>query len=108
MRKFEKSSFEKFSEDIKNDQKLYDNYLLPKRSTINSAGYDFFALEDFSLQPNEIKHISTGVKVKLNHDEVLLLLVRSSMGFKYNIRMCNQVGVIDSDYYNNIDNEGHI
>ena len=22
--------------------------------------------------------------------------------------MCNQVGIIDSDYYNNTDNEGHI
>ena len=30
------------------------------------------------------------------------------MGFKYNVRMCNQVGVIDSDYYNNPDNEGHM
>jgi len=30
------------------------------------------------------------------------------MGFKYNVRMCNQVGIIDSDYYNNCDNEGHI
>ena len=30
------------------------------------------------------------------------------MGFKYNIRLCNQVGVIDADYYNNKDNEGHI
>jgi len=41
-------------------------------------------------------------------DEVLLLLVRSSMGFKYNVRLCNQVGVIDKDYYNNRDNEGHM
>ena len=41
-------------------------------------------------------------------DEVLLLIVRSSMGFKYNIRLCNQVGIIDADYYNNKDNEGHI
>ena len=30
------------------------------------------------------------------------------MGFKYNVRLCNQVGVIDKDYYNNKDNEGHI
>ena len=44
----------------------------------------------------------------MEEDEVLLLIVRSSMGFKYNVRMCNQVGVIDSDYYNNLDNEGHI
>ena len=30
------------------------------------------------------------------------------MGFKYNIRLCNQVGIIDADYYNNENNEGHI
>ena len=41
-------------------------------------------------------------------NEYLAILVRSSMGFKYNIRLCNQVGVIDYDYYNNTDNEGHI
>ena len=39
---------------------------------------------------------------------MLLIIVRSSTGFKYNIRLVNQVGVIDSDYYNNEDNEGHI
>lgn len=30
------------------------------------------------------------------------------MGFKYNIRLCNQVAVIDADYYNNENNEGHM
>ena len=44
----------------------------------------------------------------MNEDEFLALLVRSSMGFKYNIRLCNQVGIVDSDYYNNPDNEGHM
>ena len=40
--------------------------------------------------------------------EFLGIYIRSSLGFKYNIRMCNQVGIIDADYYNNKDNEGHI
>ena len=44
----------------------------------------------------------------MNGDEYLAILVRSSMGFKYNVRLCNQVGIVDSDYYNNPDNEGHI
>ena len=52
--------------------------------------------------------IPTGLKCFFEKDEVLILVVRSSMGFRYNIRLCNQVGVIDSDYYNNQDNEGHI
>lgn len=108
MRKFEKISFDQFSKDIKNDNTLYEEYLLPVRKTKYSAGYDFFAIEDFTIKPGEIKKIATGYKVLLNEDEMLMVLVRSSMGFKYNIRLCNQVGIIESDYYNNISNEGHI
>ena len=47
-------------------------------------------------------------KPQCNSDEVLLVTVRSSTGFKYNIRLVNQIGIIDSDYYNNPDNEGHL
>ena len=106
-RYFEKISFEQFKKDIKDDRKLYDEYKLPERKTKNSAGYDLIAIEDFELKPGEIIKIPTGYKVKMLPDEVLLIFVRSSMGFKYNIRMTNQTGVIDSDFYNNPDNEGH-
>ena len=105
---FEKISFEQFKNDIKEDINLYDEYQLPVRKTSHSAGYDFIAMEDFEIKPGEIKKIATGYKACLKDDEVLMLFVRSSMGFKYNIRLTNQVGIIDSDYYNNIDNEGHI
>ena len=108
MRKFEKISFEQFKKDIVDDISLYEEYNIPKRSTENSAGYDFVAITDLVIKPNDILKIPTGIKASMASDEVLLLIVRSSMGFKYNVRMCNQVGVIDSDYYNNVDNEGHI
>lgn len=106
MRKFEKVSLKEFSKYY--DASLYDEFMLPKRMSKNSAGYDFFAIEDFTIKPGEIKRIPTGYKADFNADEMLMILVRSSMGFKYNVRMTNQVGIIDSDYYNNIDNEGHI
>ena len=108
MRCFEKISFEQFSKDIESNKDLYDSYSLPKRQTKNSAGYDFESVIDFSLEPVEARVIPLGVKACMNSDEVLFLIVRSSLGFKNNIRMCNQVGVIDSDYYGNINNEGHI
>ena len=44
----------------------------------------------------------------MNENEFLGIYVRSGLGTKYNLRMCNQVGIIDADYYNNIENEGHI
>lgn len=108
MRKFEKISFEQFKKDISDDIELYNNYLLPRRETKLAAAYDFFALFDYTLMPGEIKKIPTGIKAIMEHDECLLLLDRSSMGFNYNVRMCNQIGVIDGDYYNNKDNEGHM
>ena len=35
---------------------------LPKRSTSGSAGYDFFAPYDFSIEPGDTKVIDTFVK----------------------------------------------
>ena len=107
-RYFEKISFEQFKKDIKDDINLYEEYKLPIRKTKFSAGYDFLAIEDFEIKPGEIKKIPTGYKANFLGDEMLMLLVRSSMGFKYNLRLCNQVGIIESDYYNNPDNEGHM
>ena len=107
MRCFEKISFEQFKKDISDDINLYNEYKLPKRATKYSAGYDFYSLFDFTLKPNEIKKIPLGVKFKMNPDEMLMLVVRSSQGFKYNVRLVNQIGIFESDYYNNPTNEGH-
>ena len=108
MRGFEKISFEQFKKDILDDNKVYEEYTLPKRNTKYSAGYDFSVVSDYIIKPGEIVKIPTGIKSYFQADEVLLIVVRSSMGFKYNIRLVNQVGVIDADYYNNKNNEGHI
>ena len=108
MRMFKKITYEQFKKDFMDDKELYESYLLPRRSTVHAAAYDFFALSDYTLKPGEIKKIPTGVKVIMEPDDVLLLLDRSSMGFKYNVRFCNQVGVIDADYYDNEDNNGHM
>ena len=108
MRDFEKISFEQFKTDITNDINLYNEYKLPQRDSDSTAGYDIYLLQDLIIKPGEIKKIPTGIKSFFQKDEVLFLIVRSSTGFKYNIRLCNQVGVIDADYYNNPDNEGEI
>jgi len=106
MRKFEKISFRQFAKDISEGD--YQDIQLPVRKTMKSAGYDFISFLDIVIKPGEMVKIPTGVKISLEDGEFLGIFVRSSMGFKYNVRMCNQVGIIDGDYYNNQDNEGHI
>lgn len=107
IRGFEKISKEQYKKDGL-DIKYYDEYLLPRRATKGSAGYDFYVLDDYIVKPGEVLKIPTGIKAYMHEDDVLFIFIRSSLGYKYNMRLCNQVGVIDSDYYDNSDNEGHI
>ena len=82
--------------------------ILPKRQTKNSAGYDFYALEDVVIPAHEERNLNTGIKVCMPADEHLELHIRSSYGIKYGLMLNNCVGIIDADYYNNPDNEGEI
>lgn len=107
MRKFEKISFEQFKKDICDDKKLYEEYEIPKRKTKLSAGYDLKSLESGIIHPGESKVFKTGLKASMEKDDALLILVRSSLGYKYDVSLSNGVGLIDADYYNNEDNEGH-
>jgi len=81
---------------------------LPKRQTANSAGYDICILDGDMIVPGETKVFSTGLKAYMGTDEFLGIHIRSSIGIKRKLILSNITGIIDSDYYNNPDNEGHI
>lgn len=87
---------------------LNDNLKLPERKTTGSAGYDFSAAVTTEILPNEIGFVTTGIKAYMQNDEVLQMYPRSSLSFKKKLIKANSVGIIDSDYYNNPDNEGEI
>ncbi len=74
---------------------------------------------DFTLDLNQMKDlvkaaktkltlVPTGIKCKLEDDQVLHLYIRSSCPLNHYLFLGNGTGVVDSDYYNNEDNEGHI
>lgn len=84
------------------------DFELPKRSTKNSGGYDFVVPEDTICKSHEITMIKSGVKAYFPDDEVLLLFNRSSNPKKKGLIILNGVGVVDSDYVDNSDNEGEI
>ena len=96
MVKFEKVN--KITEDIK----------LPERSTLNSAGYDFFAIEDVTIPAKKLTRVMTGVKCELMPNQVLILANRSSNPSKKGLILANGIGVIDADYYGNPDNDGEM
>ena len=97
---------------------------LPVRKTNASAGYDFEAAESlivpsiwkvlaekvFIGEATGLKAtlIPTGIKSYMLDDEYLQLSIRSGTALKTGLILANGVGIVDSDYYNNSDNEGHI
>ena len=89
-----------------------ENINLPRRSTAHSAAYDIEAACDIVLPSFKIglkpTLIPTGLKAYMLDDEVLMILPRSSGPKKQGIVFPHSMGVIDSDYYGNIDNDGHI
>lgn len=122
------ASFEKISKYADDAQ-----VIIPTRKTAQSAGYDFYAAEDtiippmnfemaFSDSPMTLDEIAkytkshnakvtlvpTGIKCKIPDGYFLQLSVRSSLPLKHWLVLGNGVGIIDADYYNNPDNEGHI
>lgn len=88
-----------------------DVAIIPKRGSKHSAGYDFSTPNDeliTEINAGETVKIMTGIKAYMLEDEYLAIHIRSSIGIKKNLILSNITGVIDSDFYNNEDNEGNI
>ena len=93
---------------------------LPVRATKHAAGYDFEAVEDIVipsiwkqilsgkvLQGVKPELVHTGIKAQMELDESLKLFNRSGNP-KLGLILANGVGVVDSDYFENPGNDGHI
>ncbi len=127
MIKFEKVSYDEFkkamniffpqNEDV--IEEIYNNIKLPKRGSKRSAGYDIYSPIDFDLtvrntivptffDSSKPIIIPLGIKAQMPDDMFLNIVPRSSVGFKSGTYLANTIGIIDSDYYNNEKNEGHI
>lgn len=111
---------------------------LPKRSTSKSAGYDIYVIHpkvfEFLMNTNMqartlddvwkavveanekvvkcnkngVIVLPTALKAYMQDDEFLLTTVRSGSGIKNGIQQANPPSVIDADYFENKDNDGHI
>ena len=52
----------------------------------------------YFLKPNETQVFSTGIKVSIPEDNMMLIFPRSSTGFKLNCMLTNTTGIIDAGY----------
>lgn len=116
MIKFEKVSYEQFKKDCsvlpyevteEEIKEAYNKIRLPQRGDPGSAGYDIFTPFAVNLGSAPIT-VPLGIKVTMPIEIGLFLFPRSGVGFKTGTELANTIGLIDSSYYNNPKNEGHM
>lgn len=84
----------KMNINIKTEQKY-----LPKKSNINDSGFDCIA-KSFTETEDYIEY-GLGFSIEIPINFTGLLFPRSSIS-KYDLLLCNSVGVIDSGYRNEV------
>ena len=107
-----------FNEKVENMQKEFDGFLSEELQTEYIEIIKEILEEDDSEQFTKCLDvlkkgtkptlIPTGIKAYMLEDEKLDLYNRSSGPIKNKLVMTNGVGLIDSDYYENESNDGHI
>lgn len=86
----------------------YPDAVIPERKTKGSACYDICAYKNGKIEPGAIVLVPTGIKCRMRQETFLQVQLRSSIGIKYSVRLTTGVSIIDADYFDNPDNEGHI
>ncbi|WP_167956616.1 dUTP diphosphatase [Anaerosporobacter faecicola] len=81
-------------------KKLTKTATLPKRGSVEAAGYDLFAdlSDQVEIAPHETMKISTGISMAVPKGYFGGIFARSGISVKKGLRPANCTGVIDSDY----------
>lgn len=122
---FQEISENEYKEILEGFQKLYDDkYLINKGSSYyprehRSEGFATYEDDAPSFTEEQFKYmkelgifkpslVPTGIKSYMQEGEFLSLVNRSSNPIKNRLMLSNGFAIIDKDYYNNPDNDGHI
>jgi dUTP pyrophosphatase len=78
-------------------KRLTPDAKLPIKSTEQAAGLDFFASDDFLIEPNKVTMVKTGIAAEIPQGFWGFTRPRSGMGTKFGIAISSS-STIDSDY----------
>lgn len=76
----------------------HPNAKIPTYAHETDGGADIYAVEDITLRPSEQTIVKTGLKIACPPGYAVLVHPRSGLSAKTKMRVCNAIGLIDSDY----------
>ena len=81
--------------DIK---KLHEDAVIPTYGTEGAAGFDFYSVDDYIVDPGKTVIVKTGLAVAVPIGYYLAVVPRSGVSAKTGIRIANSPGTVDADY----------
>lgn len=87
------------------DKRIGDKFPLPKYATDGAAGMDLCACLDTAttIEGGETLSVNSGIAISIRQPGYMAMLApRSGLGVKHGIILANTVGIIDSDYQDEI------
>lgn len=79
-------------------KRLHPAAIVPSYATDGSACFDLSTVDSGTIEPGSRASFALGWSVEIPRGWVLKIYSRSGHGFKNGVRLCNIVGIIDSDY----------
>ena len=78
---------------------LVPDFIQPMYQTAGAAAFDLYLQEDLYLTPDKPVKVGLGFAADIEDGYSVMIIPRSSAG-NMGVRLCNTVGLIDSDYRN--------
>ncbi len=82
--------------------KMDENVKLPKYNNLTDGGADIYSNETITINGGETKIVHTGLKVATPIGYMLNIYPRSGLSLKTNLRIANNVGIVDPLYRSEI------
>ena len=83
-------------------QRLSNEIKLPEYAHTTDSGLDVFALDDYTIDPGEIKIIPTGLRVALPKGYEIQVRAKSGLSARTHMRVANGIGTVDEGFHDEI------
>ena len=77
---------------------LNNDAKVPQKQHISDIGYDIYSVKQYSILPNEVTKVETGVSIELPDKYAGFILPRSGLASKHSITSINSPGLVDPGY----------
>ncbi|NJK72663.1 MAG: dUTP diphosphatase [Synechococcaceae cyanobacterium SM2_3_60] len=78
-------------------QRTADGFALPQRRSAADAGWDCYAAQAITVEPDAVALVSLGFSVEFDPSWAMLVLPRSGLA-KHGISLSNSPGLVDASY----------